>query len=140
VKGMIAAVPILKRGGTILIAHECAEGLGGEEFTSLMLSVENLEAYIVQTWDDTAFSIDQWQLHEQAKVLRWADEILNLSSGIPPDQLARCFVTPIASVEEGVARALAKHGPHATLAVIPEGPYVLACLRGDRINSQQFAG
>jgi nickel-dependent lactate racemase len=138
VKGMIAAVPILKKGGTILIAHECAEGLGGEEFTNLMLSVEDVEAYIGQTWDGTAFSIDQWQLHEQAKVLRWAGEVLSLTSGIPADHLARCFVTPIGSVEEGVARALAKHGPDATIAAIPEGPYVLACLRGDRIDRQRF--
>jgi nickel-dependent lactate racemase len=50
------------------------------------------------------------------------------SSGVPTEQLARCFVTPISSVEDGVRRALDRHGPGATIAVIPEGPYVLPCL------------
>jgi nickel-dependent lactate racemase len=138
VKGMIAALPILKPGGTILIAHECAEGLGGPEFTDLLLSVTDPHAYIASTWDESVFCIDQWQLHEQVKVLRHAGEILNLSAGIPRDLQARCFATPIASVEEGIARALRKHGPNASIAVIPEGPYVLACLKGDPIDRQTF--
>jgi len=140
VKGMIAAVPVLKPGGTVLIAHECAEGLGGPEFTDLMLSVTDPHAYIASTWDESVFCIDQWQLHEQVKVLRRAGEILNLSTGIPRDLQAHCFVTPIASVEEGIDRALRKHGPNASIAVIPEGPYVLACLEGDAVDRQKFTG
>jgi len=140
IKGMIAAVPILKRGGTILIAHECAEGIGGAEFTGLMQSVDDPHDYIARTWDDRVFCLDQWQLHEQVKVLRWAGEVLNLSGGLTAEQQAQCFVTPLESLEEGVARALTKHGPNATLAVIPEGPYVLACLAGDRIDRQRFGG
>ena len=30
-----------------------------------------------------------------------------------------------------MAQALADLGPEATIAVIPEGPYVLPCLRGE---------
>ncbi len=136
IKGMIAAVPILKPGGTIVIAHECAEGIGGPEFTDLMLSVDDVEAYLQKTWDRSFYRIDQWQLHEQGKVLRRAGEVLNLSGGIPSDQLEKCFVTPIDSVEEGVEEALATHGSDAGIAVIPEGPYVLACVEGDIIDRQ----
>jgi hypothetical protein len=39
--------------------------------------------------------------------------------------LSQCFVTPIPSVEEGIQRALETHGPRASIAVIPKGPYVL---------------
>jgi nickel-dependent lactate racemase len=136
VKGMVAALPILKPGGTILIAHECAEGIGGAEYTELMLSLRDPEAYFAQTCRTRAEAIDQWQLQEQLKVLRQAGEVLSLSGGIPRDLLARCFVAPIDSVGEGIDRALRKHGPNATLAVIPEGPYVLACVEGDAVDRQ----
>ncbi len=36
------------------------------------------------------------------------------------------FVEPAASVEAALADALREYGPHATVAVIPKGPYVLA--------------
>jgi len=137
IKGMIAAVPILKPGGTIIIAHECAEGLGSPEFAELLLTADDPEAYVAKTWDRSFWCIDQWQFHEQVKALRRAGEILNLSGGIADDQLARCFVSPIHSVEEGVERALARHGRDASVAVIPEGPYVLACVEGDMIDRQQ---
>jgi nickel-dependent lactate racemase len=137
IKGMTAAVPILRLGGTIIIAHECAEGLGSPEFTELLLTVDDPEAYVAKTWDRSFWCIDQWQFHEQVKVLRRAGEVLNLSGGIPDDRLARCFVTPIHSVEEGIERALTRHGRDASLALIPEGPYVLACVEGDMIDRQR---
>jgi nickel-dependent lactate racemase len=71
--------------------------------------------------------MDQW--HAQfTKIRRRAGEILNYSTGVPREQQARCFVTPIDSVEEGVERALRTHGPGASIAVLPEGPYVLPCV------------
>ena len=36
VKGLTAVLPIVKEGGTILIAAECSEGLGGPEFSELL--------------------------------------------------------------------------------------------------------
>jgi nickel-dependent lactate racemase len=35
------------------------------------------------------------------------------------------FVTPVASLDEGLAQALAHHGPAARITVMPHGPYVL---------------
>jgi nickel-dependent lactate racemase len=35
------------------------------------------------------------------------------------------FVTSVKSLEEGLARALAKHGPQARVVVMPHGPYTL---------------
>jgi len=127
IKGMIAALPIVKPGGTIIIAHECAEGIGSPEFRRLILETEDLEAYIQKTYQPDFFCIDQWQLHEMLKVRRQA-EVLNFSEGISREDQGRMFVTPIDSIEAGVAQALEKHGPGASIAVIPEGPYVLAAL------------
>ncbi len=133
VKGMSAALPILRRGGTIIAAHKCEEGIGNEEFTRLLLQTPDIEEYVAATYRPDVFTIDQWQFHMMAKVLRHADAVLNLSDGIDYETLSQCFVTPIRSVEEGIERALRKHGPDATIAAIPDGPYVLPCLRDDRL-------
>ena len=78
-------------------------------------------------------NIDQWQLQELHKVCRHAT-IYNYSTGLPSEVQQELFVEPVASVEAAVERALAKAGPQATIAVIPEGPYVLACLQDDLVG------
>jgi len=37
-------------------------------------------------------------------------------------------------VEAGLEQALAEHGPDATVAVIPEGPYVMPCVASSRLG------
>ena len=49
-----------------------------------------------------------------------------MTGGLPAETLSRLFVEPAESVEAAVAEALAEHGPEATIAVIPKGPYVMA--------------
>ena len=71
------------------------------------------------------FTLDQWQLEEMVKVCRRA-KIKVVTDGLPPETLRRLFVEPAPSVEAAVAEALAEHGPDATVAVIPKGPYVIA--------------
>jgi nickel-dependent lactate racemase len=129
VKGMVGALPIVRPGGTILIAARCAEGIGSPDFTRILLENDDLEAFVARTYDPDFFVPDQWEAHELAKALRKA-EVLCFTEGIEAQTLARCFVTPVASVEEGLTQALAKHGPAARLAVIPKGPYVVPVVRG----------
>lgn len=129
IKGMIQAAPVLKPGGTLIIATECAEGIGSPEFAELMLGLDDPERFVADSYDPTNFVIDQWQVHEFAKCLRKA-EVYCFSEGIPRDVLSRLFVIPIDSVEQGVERALAKHGSDASIAVIPDGPYVIPVVSG----------
>jgi lactate racemase len=128
VKGMVGALPIVRPGGTILIAARCAEGIGSPDFTRILLENDDLEAFVARTYDPDFFVPDQWEAHELAKAVRKA-EVLCYTEGIAAHTLARCFVTPVSSAEEGLARALTKHGPAARLAVIPKGPYVVPVLR-----------
>lgn len=128
VKGMVGVLPILRDGGTIVLAAECAEGLGGREFAETLLALDDLEEFVRRTYEPGFFVPDQWEIHELWKAVRRA-EVLMFSEGIPADVLGRCFVTPVGSVEEGIERALARHGPLARIAVIPKGPYVLPVVR-----------
>ena len=125
VKGMVAALPIVKPGGTIVLAAGMREGIGSPEFTRLFDEHPSLEAFMERILSGQYFMLDQWQLEELAKVRRHA-RVRVLSDGLPPDTLRRLFVEPAASVESAVAEALAEAGPAATLAAIPKGPYCLA--------------
>jgi len=55
-----------------------------------------------------------------------------VTDGLSPDVLRGLFVEPAESVEAAVAAALVDHGPEAAIAVIPEGPYVMAEVDGRR--------
>jgi nickel-dependent lactate racemase len=128
VKGMVGALPALKEGGDIVLAAQCAEGLGGTEFAETLLATADLEEFVARTCEPGFFIPDQWELHELLKAVRRA-RVLVFCEGIPAETLRRCFVEPVPSVEDGVARALKRHGPGARMAVIPRGPYVIPVVR-----------
>jgi len=127
VKGMVGALPAVKPGGTVIVVARCAEGIGGKHFADTLLSLEDLDAFVAQTHAPDFFVPDQWQIHELAKACASA-EILMYTEGVPDELLSRCFVTPIASVEDGIRRALERHGPQARIGVIPKGPYVIPAI------------
>jgi nickel-dependent lactate racemase len=124
VKGLVGALPIVKQGGTIILAASLSEGLGGPEFQSLMRDNPDLRLFKQRILGKDYFVMDQWQLEELAAVLERA-KVKVVSDGLPPESLRRCHVEPAASVEQAVADALAEYGPAARIAVIPKGPYVL---------------
>lgn len=125
VKGMVAAMSIVKPGGTIILAASLSEGIGGPEFRSIFDDNPTLDGFMERILSKSYFVMDQWQLEELAKVLRKA-KVKVVSDGLPPETLRRSYVEPAVSVEAAVADALREYGPRATIAVIPKGPYVLA--------------
>ena len=132
IKGLTGVLPIMKRGGTIIIAAEMAEGVGSPEFAGLFSEFPTHEGFMEAiTGADPArpdfFVMDQWQLEEMAKVLRRC-EVVYVTDAPFADRLDELYVNRAASVEAALAAALEKHGPDCRIAAIPEGPYVLPTL------------
>lgn len=125
VKGMVAALPILKPGGTIILAARMDQGIGSDDFQRLFDENDTLESFMHRIVHTDYFVMDQWQLEELAKVRRQAT-VSVVTDGLSAEVLKRLFVEPAESVETAVADALAQHGADAKIAVIPEGPYVMA--------------
>jgi hypothetical protein len=125
VKGLTGALPIVRRGGTIVLAASLSEGVGSPEFRQLIAQYPDLTRF---TCGDPSVAppcrMDEWQLVLQAKVLDHC-KVKVVSDGLPPETLRRCYVEPAASVEQAVAESLAEYGSGARVAVIPKGPYVL---------------
>ncbi len=125
IKGLTAALSIVKPGGTIILAAECKEGLGSPEFAQLVRQTTDIDLFMKNILRDDYFVVDQWQFEELAKVLKKAHVKL-YSSGIKKNDISPNLLQQISSMEAGIDLALAKYGNEATIAVIPKGPYVLA--------------
>lgn len=126
VKGLTGALPIVKKGGTIILAASLTEGLGSHEFQNALKLYEENGQYDKPSPHATC-EMDEWQLVMLKKVLSHC-KVKVVTQGIPADVLRRCRAEPALTVEVAVADSLAEYGPTATLAVIPKGPYVLPVL------------
>ena len=127
VKGLIGALPIIKKGGTIILVASLTEGLGSPEFQQVLSENPDLKAFKKRILETDYFVMDQWQLEEFAKVIEKC-KVKVYSKGLEHSVLNKCHVTPIDSVEQAIAESLQEYGPLARIAVIPKGPYVLACV------------
>jgi nickel-dependent lactate racemase len=125
IKGLTGALPIVKQGGTIIMAAGLTEGIGSPQFQQLFGEHRNLEAFVERILGRDYFVMDQWQLEELAKVRRKA-KVKIISDGLSAETLGKLFVETATSVEMALADSLGEYGQRATVAVIPKGPYVLA--------------
>jgi nickel-dependent lactate racemase len=129
IKGISTASAIVKRGGAILLCASLSEGIGSASFEKLIRECANPRDFEMRLSDDRFFAIDQWmvqhlcQAHRRARILLYTD-------AIPPEAVAELLVEPVASPAAGVTQILAELGPAARVAVLPQGPYVLATVRG----------
>ena len=135
-KGMQAGTNIVKPGGTVIFAAEMCEGLGGKEFTQLMMEAESPEWIMRRLMSPGFFMVDQWGAESLIKAMRVA-EVMVCTTGLAPEAVRRCFLTPVGSVEDGISTALQKHGDDATIAVIPKGPYIIGAVKGEENNGQE---
>lgn len=127
VKGLTGCLPIVKQGGTIILAAGLTEGIGSPEFASLFKEHTSLDVFMERILGKDYFVLDQWQLEELAKVRRKV-KVKLVTDGLPASIISGLFVEPAASVESALRESLAEYGPAAKVAVIPKGPYVLPVL------------
>ncbi|MGH9674643.1 MAG: nickel-dependent lactate racemase [Bryobacteraceae bacterium] len=124
IKGITAAQHVVRPGGRILLIAACEEGPGAEEFRRMLEGAPAAEEFL----DRIARSgvvIDQWQLEKLALVTRKAD-VLYYVPGLPANYYTSLWGRAFASAPEALAALLDGLPPQARVAVIPEGPYVLA--------------
>ena len=128
IKGLTGALPIVKQGGTIILAASLSEGIGSPAFRRLFHENDSLETFHRRILGKDYFVMDQWQVEELAKVCRRA-RVKVVSDGLDAATLRRCYVESAPSVEAAVEQSLLDYGPQARVAVIPKGPYVLPCVQ-----------
>jgi len=126
IKGITAASHIMKPGGRILILAACEEGAGGPEFSRLLREGLSDRDFLKKI-DGASVTVDQWQLEKLALVTARA-EVLYYVPGLPREFHRALWGKACASAEEAMKALTEGLDRNARIAVIPEGPYVLARL------------
>jgi nickel-dependent lactate racemase len=127
VKGMSAGAQVVRDGGYILTAARCNDGFPAHgNFRKLLVEHRTPQA-ILDTVLAPGFSMfDQWEAQVLAMVLVRARA--GLYSEMPPEELRRAHVEPVADVGARLAEELRQVGPDAPVAVLPEGPMTIPYL------------
>jgi nickel-dependent lactate racemase len=124
IKGITAAQHIVKQGGRILLIAECQEGPGAAEFCE-MLKKTNSGASFLDLIKEAPVVVDQWQLEKLALVTRKAD-ILFYTPGLPVEYHKTLWGAIFSRPEDAIRSLTEGLAPNSTIALMPEGPYVLA--------------
>jgi nickel-dependent lactate racemase len=125
VKGLTAAQHVVKPGGKILLIAQCQEGPGADEFRTMLKEATAGPEAFLRSIDGTPVIVDQWQLEKLALVTQRAD-LLYYVPGLPADYYPSLWGHAYGSPQEALAALTGDLPDGARVAVIPEGPYVLA--------------
>jgi len=121
-KCLIAARDILKENGTILVTCGCEEGLGSEEFCTIMRSHPTPADFDNHHGNPDNFVIDQWCAQNIYQALAHAGSIYIYSPGLSKEDVDRFQGIKILDCQTTVNELLKSHD---NVAVIPDGPYVV---------------
>jgi lactate racemase len=122
VKGLSAAARVIKKGGSIVIAGECRDGIPAHGSYAQVLASASTAAELLAMINSPGYVMpDQWQAQIQAQILMNADVFMK-AEGVGHDQLRAAHLQPVEDVSEAVACALRRAGTDATLCVLPQGP------------------
>jgi nickel-dependent lactate racemase len=131
VKGMSAAQQIVRKGGTIILAGACEDGLPDHGRYAELLAAGGSPQGVLDLIAQPGFSAqDQWQVQIQAQIQLHAD-VYVYSAGLTDAQIERALFKPCRNIEQTVASLQEKHGPEARICVLPEGPQTIAYLPSD---------
>jgi lactate racemase len=125
VKGIVGAYPIVKPGGTVIIAAQMQEGIGSPHFRETLEAHADLDALVAQMsapgWKPLP---DQWQVEMLARACRH-HRVIVVTEPERARELRTCHVDAVESMDETLARI----SDSATIAVIPKGPYVIPAIQ-----------
>ena len=122
---MVTPLDILAPGGTLIIASQCSEGFGSDEFQDAQARLVALgpERFLATLTAKSLAEIDEWQTEMQLKATRLG-KVMLYTTGLDARQRAITGVNLTDDLAQTIHDSVERHGdPH--VAFIPEGPYVV---------------
>ncbi|HNQ87207.1 MAG TPA: nickel-dependent lactate racemase [Verrucomicrobiota bacterium] len=127
VKGMSAGARILKKNGLLILACECREGVPpGSPLDALLRSASGPEEILARLATPGYVRPEQWQAQIQALIQRQAR--VQLHSSLADDVVRAAHLEPCPDVAAAVRAELARLGPSARVAALPQGPLTIPYL------------
>ena len=131
VKGMAAAARIVKDGGAIILAAECAEGVpAGSPHDRLLRSVGNGGELLARLAQPGFVRPEQWQSQIQALIQRRAE--IHMHSTLSDETIRAAHLLPCRDIAALIAQKRAAN-PTARIAVLPQGPLTIPYLAPARL-------
>jgi len=127
VKGMSAGAQVVADGGFILTAARCNDGFPTHGNYKKLLFEHATPRALLDTILTPGFSLyDQWEAQLHALITLKAR--VGLYSTLPPEEVRRAFLEPVADPSARLAEELTRLGHDAPVAVLPEGPMTIPYL------------
>jgi len=138
VKGMSAAMNIVKPGGTILVAAECRDGLPDHgSYGDLLASAGSIEE-VRRSLETSERTIpDQWQVQIQARIQERA-RVLVKADGLSDSQIRAAHLEPCHDISRFVMDELKRLGPTARVCILPEGPQTIPYVTEDLASGNKI--
>jgi len=122
VKGMSSAAKVVKRGGAIVMAAECQDGIPDHGLYGNLLRSNATPGDLLESiMSSPEVKQDQWQAQIQALIQQKAD-VYVYSDGLTEDQIRSALLKPVKNIEVGVEFLVNKLGPDAKIGILLEGP------------------
>ena len=123
-KGASVAARAVREGGAIVLAAECADGLGHQDFVELLTSEDSPAALLDKLSRPGFAQYDQWGVQCWAMIHRHAE--VHLYSSLPPEQCAAAHLRRSEDVARTVSelrqRFRSRNGGRApTICILPHG-------------------
>ena len=130
IKGVSAAAQVVKKGGSIIIASHCWDGIPDHGHYGRLLNDFRSPADAVARIESPGFACpDQWQVQVQARIQLHADVYIR-SDGLTDEQITACLLKPCRRIEDTLADLSAKApGRALSICVLPEGPLTIPYVR-----------
>lgn len=122
VKGMSAAAQVVRKGGAILVASECSEGIPEHGLYRQLLSEAKGPADLLAHIGTPGFlAQDQWEAQVQAQIQLHARVLLH-SDRLSHSQIRDALLEPCDDLAATVLQLSAEMGGRPHIGVLPEGP------------------
>ncbi|MBN1640647.1 MAG: nickel-dependent lactate racemase [Anaerolineae bacterium] len=126
VKGISAAAQVVRKGGAILVASECWDGIPEHgNYRDLLYAAESPQSL----WDRVTAPglrvLDQWEAFLHARLCLHAD-IHIYAEGLTDEQIRRAMLSPCHDIAARLRELVDQYGPR--LCVLPQGPMTIPYL------------
>ena len=130
VKGMSAAAQVVREGGSIVCAAECADGVPENgQYRQILSDASGPEELLRTICAPGHARQDQWQVQVQAQIQMRADVYFK-SDRLTEEQIRAAHLKPIEDIEAAVSSMLERYGEDARICVLPQGPQTIPYLLG----------
>ena len=128
VKGMSAAHQIVKKGGSIICAAECSDGIPNHGSYGEILKSQTSPQSLLNMIESSDYQKhDQWQVQIQASI-QMENDVYIKSDNLSIEQVVEAHLLPAEDVSMKVRELLSIKYQNGTVCVLPEGPQTIPFL------------